>query len=676
MSEWFNTHFLSLGTAMTGLAITVPAVILFYFLKLRRKEEVIGSTLLWRRALEDLRVNAPFQKLKGNLLLLLQLLILLGLGLALSRPFMPGLAGDHKSGFVLLIDNSASMNTRDVEGQTRLAAARNSAIAEIEKIGSNALIAVVSFASQPVIVSGFSSDPSQLKKAVAGIKPTGSDTDLSAALKVADGMAGSLGRDSANRIGRGRCRLVVFSDAALPEDDPIKAPFLVGESGEEGTVEDVELRSIGQESDNFGITSFEARRSPGGATQVFVRVANWGREKASRDLRIFALGDSSALDVKELLLEPGQQKTENLSVRLSSEMTVLRAELSSGDALADDDVAWAVLPPSSKLKVLAYSDDLYFLKNAIRKLPLGRYAPPEILPVSRLPGPGEAAPLAWQKMDLVIFDGCVPSSLPVSGGYFFIAPEKKLPLERAGVGEEITSPGIVDWDHTHALTRFTSFGNLLVAKARPIVLGHGQINLLETTGGAIVAAWQRDNLRIVTIGFDLYESNWPLLASFPIFFVNSADWLAAASPKWSGAGLRCGEPLKLDAALWAESVRNGSVIVSIKKPDNSSEKLELRLGHPRVFSGTEMPGVYSVSGGSRGVKALFGCAVLSNRESRNRARDSLKFAVSGVRGASWQLAGNTENVSRSGREIWKYFAIAALALMLIEWHVYNRRMLG
>src|SRR5438045_9702977 len=108
-------HFLNPLTALIAAALAIPALLVLYFLKLRRREMEVSSTLLWKKAIQDLQVNAPFQKLRRNLLLILQMALLLALCLALTRPvtfFKPG-AGKTT---VILIDRSSSMSATDIDG--------------------------------------------------------------------------------------------------------------------------------------------------------------------------------------------------------------------------------------------------------------------------------------------------------------------------------------------------------------------------------------------------------------------------------------------------------------------------------------------------------------------------------------------------------------------------------
>src|SRR5438046_4320651 len=125
--SWLPT-FLNPWTAALAGAIVIPSLLVLYFLKLRRRELPVSSTLLWKKAIQDLQVNAPFQKLRRNLLLLLQLAVLISLCLALTRPvafFHPG-AGKTT---VILIDRSASMSATDIDNgkHSRLAEAKRRA---------------------------------------------------------------------------------------------------------------------------------------------------------------------------------------------------------------------------------------------------------------------------------------------------------------------------------------------------------------------------------------------------------------------------------------------------------------------------------------------------------------------------------------------------------------------
>src|SRR5437870_13242767 len=88
------------------LLLLVPlAVLLLYFLKLKRRPLAVPSTFLWRKSIEDLHVNSLLQWLRQNLLLFLQILAALGLIFALMgfRFHANTTRGKH---YVRLIDNS------------------------------------------------------------------------------------------------------------------------------------------------------------------------------------------------------------------------------------------------------------------------------------------------------------------------------------------------------------------------------------------------------------------------------------------------------------------------------------------------------------------------------------------------------------------------------------------
>src|SRR5258708_4901398 len=96
------------------LLLLIPvAIILLYFLKLKRKPISVPSTFLWKKSIEDLHVNALFQWLRQNLLLLLQVLAVLGMIYAIMDFKLHGRTKEARY-YILIVDNSASMRATDV----------------------------------------------------------------------------------------------------------------------------------------------------------------------------------------------------------------------------------------------------------------------------------------------------------------------------------------------------------------------------------------------------------------------------------------------------------------------------------------------------------------------------------------------------------------------------------
>src|SRR5947209_322282 len=150
------------------LAVLAVPIILMYVLKLRRQEYRVPSTLLWRQALEDIQANAPWQRLRFNILLLLQLLALAAAIFALARPAYSRshvMAGD----LALIVDQSYGMQARDV-APSRFAAAQDRArsIASL-RAGGN-VVSVIGMGAHPHLAIANSDDSGAISDAIDSLR--------------------------------------------------------------------------------------------------------------------------------------------------------------------------------------------------------------------------------------------------------------------------------------------------------------------------------------------------------------------------------------------------------------------------------------------------------------------------------------------------------------------------
>src|SRR5215510_12835430 len=115
-----------LAPAAFAFAAAIPIVIVFYLLKRKRVVHLVSSTLLWQKFLAETQASAPFQKLRHNWLLVLQILMLALAIFALARPYFSGrITGGRLQ--VIILDASASMQSKD-ESPSRFEKARTEAL--------------------------------------------------------------------------------------------------------------------------------------------------------------------------------------------------------------------------------------------------------------------------------------------------------------------------------------------------------------------------------------------------------------------------------------------------------------------------------------------------------------------------------------------------------------------
>ena len=161
----------------------IPIIILLYLLKLRRTPVVISSTLLWLKSLQDLTANAPFQRLRKNLLLLLQIVILICIVVALARPYVraQGAAGRN---ICILLDRSASMQVVE-GGGTRMDLAKEAALGIVDEIERGDKVMLVTFAETSNVLAELTDDRARIRAAIEGVIPSDTRTRLKDAMFVA-----------------------------------------------------------------------------------------------------------------------------------------------------------------------------------------------------------------------------------------------------------------------------------------------------------------------------------------------------------------------------------------------------------------------------------------------------------------------------------------------------------
>src|SRR5438067_12696677 len=98
--------------AALAFSIIIPIILLLYFMRPKRQERVVGSTLLWQQALQDLQASRPWQRMRSTPLIVLQLLAAIAIVLILTRPaiFMRSpISGDTP----IIFQPSASMQATE-----------------------------------------------------------------------------------------------------------------------------------------------------------------------------------------------------------------------------------------------------------------------------------------------------------------------------------------------------------------------------------------------------------------------------------------------------------------------------------------------------------------------------------------------------------------------------------
>lgn len=502
-------------------------VIALYVLKRRARRVPVPSLALWKRAQEPAHRSRPFQRLKNQLLLWLQLLMVALFAVALMRPVT---AGGLQSECVLVFDLSASMQARGSDGQSRLDAAKQSALKRLNGMRDGAPVTVLAAGSSFAPLLSRSADHAQAERVIRGLEAQNGGADLSGALALAAAMQREL-----PAIG-----VYVYSDSDV--DLPGGAA----------------LEAAGEGAPNVSLMDMTLQPERGTA---FVRVVSWGED---REVRIECYAGDALCDVRTVSLTSNESQGVTLNVPAGTPQVTAR--VTPGGALAVDDARYAVQHGERRYTALLVTEGNVFLEQALKLMPGLELV---------LASPQDAG--AASGCDLYIYDGMLPAGLPQTGAVWAVNPPQPLGgIEPGEITEAAVSPRAAAGDTAAALCENLLLTGLSVREWHPLT---GGTPVIASGGQTLLSVAENGRQRIAVLGFDLHESNLPLQADFPILVQNLLAWLlpeAAAQVE----GAVCG-----DRVTFSLDARTASAYV--ETPSGRKAALDAD-----GFADTDEPGVY------------------------------------------------------------------------------------
>lgn len=647
----------------TLAALVIPPLILLYFLKLRRRTQPISCTILWKRAIEDLRANAPFQKLRKSLLLLLQLIALILLALAIMQPQLQ--AGARRGGnTVILIDNSASMTATDIEGTTRLDDAKRRAKERIEQLYGGGIFGssagetmVIAFSDQAQIICRFTDSKPQLLTAIDRIQPTHGLSLIGDALNFARAYttivnpeAGLVSHDTT---------LELYSDGKLADlsDQVLRGEKLV-------------YYAIGKENaDNVAITAISIERpyDRPNAVEVFASLVNFNTDAVVCDLQLSVDGLVRAIEEVSINAAAPDPVTGEIVPERSNVVftpfeqprgAVIEIANLREDDLAADNVARLVVPPPKLLKIALVEPVGTVIKIVLE----GMTTIASIETIDTDQFEQVAADEGVDNYDVVIFGNYAPPQGSMPPGRYLSFGEVP-PLKGLNKFGEGGSAIILDTKDEHPIFRFVNLDKLYFSKSQLIQPDDDVQVLAETVDGPVIVAISRGSMQAIHVCIDPLDSNWPYLRSWVTFVVNAVEYLGNSGDALAVKGFSAGQ------ALTARLPASATAIV-LHEPDDSTHQLQPQDPTQLSWGPIRLAGVYGLDWSE---------PTKSDKQHRLFAVNLLNELEGDIRPAKEIFANEQGNVTIAGSgsshytPLWPWAIGVCLTVLMLEWWVYHRK---
>lgn len=483
--------------------ILIPVIILLYILKQKAKDEPFSSTLLWQEIYKNLEAKTPFEKLKQNILMYLQILSMLVLIFALMAPVLKK-GGVAEENVILVVDTSASMEYQYDNQDTRLVHSIKEAKQEIDRLSENTIVTLISCGSEAAVVYQ-GKDKATLKSRISALK-----TELNAGnLNQATSVVNSVITDMEN------VQIICYTDTDFASEELRK-------SNKKATliVEDVYSKGENCSLDYVNYSLGEK------GVEALCKVTNYGEQDVTQDVSLYV--NSDIADVQSVMVKAGESETiyfepEEMAVDGS---VVLKAELTNKDSLLTDNSQSIVVVAATEKRVLLLSEGNVFLEKALSL--------DESVTVYKSDDTG----VLNQKddsYDLYVFDGI---SLPVdfdaaklseNAGYLFLNYDKDF-CDKQYIEKDSQVTDAVLSFYESMVTDYVTDYEFGITKTYTYILPDWATPFLKTVDGKIAGYYGTvEQHNIGVLGFDIHNTDLALQTEFPIFMSQFCDMLLGAN---------------------------------------------------------------------------------------------------------------------------------------------------
>lgn len=604
-------------------------------------------------------------RLREWLLLLIRTLAVVCMALAFARPALQGSRGASShapTSVVTVVDRSLSMRANGPRGSRfEEARARLRELGALIEPGSE--VQALAFDRHPApVFEDFTHDPARFRSAADNLRPGYGGTDIGAAIR--EGARWLRGRPGLHR------ELFVVSDFQASGMDSAGARGL----GEATRGMEIYLVPVGpREAQNAAWVSAEATRVGAGG-ELSATIRNTSGEPR-RGALVEAVAGGRLLGASRVDMPARAETRVNVPVQGLSANDLGATLRFPHDALEEDDQVAVAFPSSRPMRValVGADDQKLYVAAALRAAP-GAYEIQSSEDGSDLQ-PAEV----WVVLDPErVNASSLRAHVARGGGVLAVMGENyaRRVVEQALGDASPGSAGAADGDSTGR-----SFARLRVLEAgapsfrglaerRGMELSSSRfarwVRLAPAPGATSLAEFtpdapallERGHVLLLATSLDGRWNDFPLSPSFVPWLYQSLDVLASRTrPTSVEAGSRWVRPVP---AEWK------GLPLALVDPEGRAVQMDLTQGGAELRSAPlDLPGLYTLRVSGRPADAVAAVLPADEADLRGMPLDAISRLVPG---AHLVQAGLREEVMRRryGRELWREFLIAALALLVLE----------